>query len=661
MAAWRAARLELERDERHLEARTRELAVLQDLGRTAAEARTPASLFRRAAKVLQRGAGADTVVVVHADETGPRADVFVARPMAREHLDAIVGRACEAAGFPEGTTPRVEVDLLESFDESQGSRSSLHADDLSVLPIARRGSTVASLAVLIPERDEARLRVVYGAVNQLSLHLDRIMTVREAEQDRFRAILESMSQAVLLMNPDLRVVQANPAALRMLQQIGGGEPPSMLARVGNLDIAALAEGLGRDGATSTDGEARLGDGTILTVTLSAVAGDDGRPEGLVLVLADVTERRRLQEQLAQSEKLSSLGQMISGIAHELNNPLASVLGYAQLVRTATADEAMSRRVAVIHDEARRCQRIVKNLLSFARRHEPERKPLSLNEVAGSVVRLIGYQVRVDNIAVVEEFDPDVPAIYGDSHQLQQAILNLVTNAHHAIRDSQKAGTITLSTRRSPDGVILTVADDGPGIPEDRLSKIYDPFFTTKAAGKGTGLGLSIVYGIIAAHGGDLSVESRAGQGSRFTVELPLGTGIPAEQEPAPARQAVGAARRGNILVLDDEPSVAQLILETLVAEGHSVVAAHDVADALERAGGERFDVVVADLKMPGMMAETFRDDLEQCSPGLGSRILWVTGDTVSQEPEELARRLGAGVLHKPFDLDDLREAVLSRF
>jgi two-component system NtrC family sensor kinase len=661
MAAWRAARLELERDERRLEARTRELAVLQDLGRTAAEARTPASLFRRAAKVLQRGAGADTVVVVHADETGPRADVFVARPMAREHLDAIVGRACEAAGFPEGTTPRVEVDLLESFDESQGSRSSLHADDLSVLPIARRGSTVASLAVLIPERDEARLRVVYGAVNQLSLHLDRIMTVREAEQDRFRAILESMSQAVLLMNPDLRVVQANPAALRMLQQIGDGEPPSMLARVGNLDIAALAEGLGRDGATSTDGEARLGDGTILTVTLSAVAGDDGRPEGLVLVLADVTERRRLQEQLAQSEKLSSLGQMISGIAHELNNPLASVLGYAQLVRTATADEAMSRRVAVIHDEARRCQRIVKNLLSFARRHEPERKPLSLNEVAGSVVRLIGYQVRVDNIAVVEEFDPDVPAIYGDSHQLQQAILNLVTNAHHAIRDSQKAGTITLSTRRSPDGVILTVADDGPGIPEDRLSKIYDPFFTTKAAGKGTGLGLSIVYGIIAAHGGDLSVESRAGQGSRFTVELPLGTGIPAEQEPAPARQAVGAARRGNILVLDDEPSVAQLILETLVAEGHSVVAAHDVADALERAGGERFDVVVADLKMPGMMAETFRDDLEQCSPGLGSRILWVTGDTVSQEPEELARRLGAGVLHKPFDLDDLREAVLSRF
>jgi len=657
--AWRAARRELERDQRVLEARTRELALLQDLGRTATEATTPADLFRRAAHLLHRGVEADAVVTVHAFEAEPRVEAFVARPISRDHLEAIAARACEAAGCRLETMPSVEVDLLDGFDESRRTRAHLPSDDLAVLPIPRKGKRVASLGVLLPNRDEARLRVVYGAINQLSLHLDRILTVREAEQDRFRSIVDSMSQAVFLTDSGLRVLQANPSAARMLDELDRGRRDrDALASIGDLDVRALAARVLGGSGRLEEAEARLSDGRFLTVTLSAVTGPGPRIEGVVLVIADVTERRRLQEQLARTEKLSSLGQMISGIAHELNNPLAAVLGYSQLVRAASEDAQLNRRLAVIHDEARRCQRIVRELLSFARRHEPERKPLSLNEVAGSVLRLVGYQLRVDNIEVSTDFDPDLPPVLGDPHELQQGILNLVTNAQHAIREAGRSGTIRFSTGRSRDGgVTLAVADDGPGIPEQHQSKIFDPFFTTKKAGSGTGLGLSIVYGIITSHGGTIELESSPAGGARFTITLPCGargsTVAGAERAPEPS----APSRRGTILVVDDEESVAQLISEALAADGHRVVECNRIPEALHSVSRESFDVVLVDLRMPGMDAEAFRDELERRRPGLGKRVLLITGDTVSSEPEELARRMELRVLHKPFDIDDLREAV----
>jgi len=659
LEAWRAARLEMERDQSVLEIRTRELALLQDLGRTATEATTPGDLFRRAAHLLHRGVGADAVVTVRAFEAAPRVEAFVARPIARAHLEAIAVRACEAAGCRLEAMPDIEIDLLDGFDDSRRTRAHLRSDDLEVLPIPRKGKRVASLGVLLPKRDEASLRVVYGAINQLALHLDRILTVREAEQDRFRSIVDSMSQAVFLMDPGLRVLQANPAASRMLEELDRGRRDSdAMASVGDLDVRALAARVLRGSGTLEEGEARLHDGRILTVTLSAVTGPDSTIEGVVLVIADVTERRRLQEQLARTEKLSSLGQMISGIAHELNNPLASVLGYSQLVRAASRDAQLNRRLAVIHDEARRCQRIVRDLLSFARRHEPERKPLSLNEVTSSVLRLVGYQLRVDNIEVSTEFDPDLPPILGDSHELQQGILNLVTNAQHAIREAGRSGAIRFTTGRLRDGgVTLAVADDGPGIPEQHLSKIFDPFFTTKKAGSGTGLGLSIVYGIITSHGGTIELASPPGGGARFTITLPCGA---REQTVAGAQRTAEVStpsRRGTILVVDDEESVAQLISEALAADGHRVVECNHIPEALHSVSRESFDVVLVDLRMPGMDAEAFRAEIERRRPGLGKRVLLITGDTVSSEPEELARRMQLRVLHKPFDIDDLREAV----
>jgi two-component system NtrC family sensor kinase len=352
--------------------------------------------------------------------------------------------------------------------------------------------------------------------------------------------------------------------------------------------------------------------------------------------------------------------MISGIAHELNNPLASVLGYAQLVKSGTTDEKLARRLGMIHDESRRCQRIVQNLLSFARRHEPERRPLSLNEVATSVLHLVGYQLRVAGIAVKTDLDPNLPAIHGDPHQLQQGILNLVTNAQHAIRDTGRPGTITLTTKAlSQDRVSMVIADDGPGIPAEHLSKIYDPFFTTKDAGEGTGLGLSIVYGIITSHGGTIAIDGEREEGAAFTIELPVGSSEATTVVEEPRGESTGETRKGCVLVVDDEPAVAGLICETLENDGHRVTQAHNAREAREQVAKTRFDLVVVDLKMPGMRIESFRDELEGLRPGLGERIVLVTGDTVSAESDSVARRLRLRVLHKPFDLEDLLEAVRS--
>ncbi len=662
LTAWRAARDELERAERGLDRRTRELRLLQELARSAAEARDAAGLFEKSAAVLCKGGDIEAVAAVWTSGARPEASVHLARPLRPSDAERLVRRAAREIGESEPFVGAIETVFLEHYDQMHGKRSEIRENEWVVVPIRRRGRPAAAVVLLGGAAGDTSRRLAYGAANQLSLHLDRILTVREAERGRFRAILDSMSQAVLLTDQRLKVMQANPAASLLLARLGGGEAPERLASVGDLDLLPLAESLARDPSVpSTPHEARLDDGTILSVTLSGMVGERGRAEGLVIVLADVTETHRMHEQLAQNEKLSSLGQMMSGVAHELNNPLASVTGYAQLARMGSADDQLAKRLEVIDREAQRCRKIVQNLLSFARRHEPESTLLSLNEVVTSTLRLVAYQLRVDNIRVVSTLEPDLAAVEGDPHQLQQALLNLVTNAQHAIEAKGEGGTITVTTRpRDDDRVVLEVGDDGPGIPSATRERIFDPFFTTKPVGQGTGLGLSLVHSIVTAHGGKIRVEGTEGEGATFRIELPAGRRTRAPAEKTSATLATPPTRGGRVLVVDDEEAVARLIEETLVGDGHDVEQTGDREEALALLARHDFDVIVLDLRMPGMADEKFRERLEGAIPELARRLVFVTGDTVSPEPRALAERIDAPVLAKPFDLDDLRRAVRSR-
>jgi two-component system NtrC family sensor kinase len=647
-----------ERDDSLQTARARDLEALQAFGRALAEARSPRELLDRAAASLQTLVDADAVAIASALPEDAGVEIHVARALSAEAEAQL--REAVALGFVPLDPEAPPVRLLSSFDRFQGPRGVLTETEILVVPIERRGREIVRLGV-VPRLgpSERSVRTVFGASNHLAIHLDRVLAVAEAEHGRFRAILDSMPHAVVLTDASFQVVQANASAERLLPRIGA-DPGAALRGVGDLDVVGLAYEVLSGRRTEAEGEAVLEDGGVLEVAIAPWRNASGRADGLVVVMLDVTTARRLRDQVAQSEKLSSLGRMIAGVAHELNNPLASVIGYAQLLRTMPPGDKFQDRLETIRREAERCRRIVHNLLRFARVHTPERRPFSLNEVAEGTAQLLAYGVRAAGCRVVLELDRDVPSVQGDAHEIEQVLVNLVTNAQQAMAAAEMPGAITIRTMRGAgDRVVLEVDDEGPGIPDHVKPKLFDPFFTTKATGQGTGLGLWLVYNAVSSHGGSISPGSSPGGGARFRLEFPAGGAAVTAPDPRSEREASPHVS-ARILVVDGEAALAALICEALAAEGHRTVAAHDASEALSRLADEPFDLVVSDVGLPGMSGDRLARELQRVRPDLDRRILLTTGDWVSREPEAVAKRVDAGLLRKPFELDELRRVVRTR-
>ncbi len=653
--AWRRARDEITRAEAGLAARSRELDLLQ----RAAEAVWAEDLFAATAAVLHQGRGLDLVLAGYELDGALRVEAFLARPVTDDCLRWLARRAARFLGRTD-EPEAVERRETEEFDGQRTLRRRVDEEELVLLPVVRRGQPVACLvAVSAGPADDGLLRVFYSASNQLSLHLDRILTVREAEADRFRSIVDSMPQGVLLADGRLRLLLANRAARKLLAAAGLVARGDLTALVRRLGIEPLVERVRRERAPVAEGDAHVDTERVFSVTVSPVRDERGSPSGTVLVLTDVSERRRLERQLARSEKMSSLGRMISGVAHELNNPLTSIVGYAQLVAAQGRDPLLAERLGILRREAERCRRIVENLLSFARPSELQIRAVSLNDVARETIALLDYQLRVDRIAVVAELDREVPAVRGDAHQLGQVLVNLVTNARHAIRGQGGPGGIVIRTARAEAGrVLLEVRDSGPGVPLAIRARIFDPFFTTKAADAGTGLGLWLVYGIVSAHGGTVEVQPAAEGGAAFRILLEADAGARAVAGEGAATPGPGQpARASRILVVDDEEPLARLICEVLTQDGHRAEAVFDGPTALARAAEGGFDLIISDVRMPGMDGDQLGHELERIAPGLARRLLLTTGDTLSEPPREPGAH---DVLRKPFDLDELRRVVRAR-
>jgi two-component system NtrC family sensor kinase len=370
--------------------------------------------------------------------------------------------------------------------------------------------------------------------------------------------------------------------------------------------------------------------------------------------------RQQQTVLFQHEKLAAMGTLLASVAHELNNPLAILMMQADLLLEERHDEAQAEPVKAITQAAERCMRIVRNFLTLARQHAPERQSVALNTVVEGAMELLAYGLQVDTIAVDWQLAPDLPLLWADPHQLHQVIVNLVTNAQQALREVPPPRRLTLTTCAEPGhtGVVLEVADTGPGIPPTLQTQIFEPFFTTKPPGVGTGLGLPLCRGIIEGHGGRISVQSQPGQGTVFRMTLPLQPADSAGE--APPRRATSPPVDGaaaTILVVDDEPGIARAVAHLLRRDGHTVDTAVDGRQALTKLRAQAYDLLVSDLRMPDLDGPGLYQALQQQHPHRLPRVIFLTGDTLSFEARTFFEHVGVPRLSKPFRAAEVRQLV----
>lgn len=397
--------------------------------------------------------------------------------------------------------------------------------------------------------------------------------------------------------------------------------------------------------------------TTVHMVLAPVRGSDDRLLGQVLVIRDVTQLKNLQTQLIQTEKLGALGQLVSGVAHELNNPLTAVFGFAQLLLSQGLPESARAEVGHIYAHAERCKRIIDGLLKFARSHHAEKTPAQLNEVIQGATELLAYQLRLANVELEMNLSNRLPETMLDSFQVQQVLINLITNAQHAIQDACRPGRIKITSRLgSSTNIIVEVQDNGGGMTEEVLHKIFDPFFSTKGVGKGTGLGLALSYGIVRDHGGILSARSQCGVGTTFRIDLPV-VAVARPLTPPRREPVLESIPASRVLVVDDEPVILALLQQILEVDGHEVTGCEDAPSALEAAENGEFDVVLSDFRMPGMGGEEFYRELVLRYPRYHGRVVFITGDTLDSAVAAMAEAEGIRLLNKPFTIESIREIL----
>jgi signal transduction histidine kinase/CheY-like chemotaxis protein len=504
--------------------------------------------------------------------------------------------------------------------------------------------------------------VVLALIVFVELAYRRRARVAEAAR-QMDLLLGALPFTLLGIDPVLRIRQATG----FIHQVLGIAPRDLLGtrltdlvdeadRV-PLEVAVRAAFQGAPKACEVVTRANGHPARALSIMFSPIR-EHGEVVAVSAVVHDVSGEHALKAQVLQSDRLATVGALVAGVVHEINNPLSAIVGYAELIDRAQLTPEDRAALDTIASEGQRAAQIARNLLDFSRRRAPAHEPTDLARVVERTVALRRHDLVSHGVQLDLDVAPGLPELQGDAQQLQQVLLNLVVNAEHAVRDRPQPRIVV---RLGPGaGVVrLAVEDNGPGVPDDRLEAVFEPFFTTKPEGEGTGLGLSVSRGIVAAHHGRMWVERASLGGARFVVELPASPGAPPAAAPAVAPSASGdAAQPGAaVLVVDDEPANRNSLGRLLQRLGYRVRVAPGALEALATIEQETPDAIISDVHMPGLDGAGFYKVLAERGPALAARTAFMSGDA-GEDPvcRHLIER-GCVILRKPFELSELQHVV----
>lgn len=587
---------------------------------------------------------------------------------------------CRVLGFADPAEAYVcsYIDFVDEDEKGPAARRIADVlDSHREIPLAERkiraadGTEKYIEVTATPFTDEA------GGVTALVIFRDvsarKVMeqAVRDSEQ-RFRAISEAIPIPIVISDhSDLTLKYTNPASRTQLAFDGESAADCTIldlcrgrAFQDNLQIVTQ----GRRRIDSRETEVTRLDGTRFWARVTTVPMTYQGKDALIHAVVDLSERVQAEAELAQQraafhhkETIAALGSLLAGVAHELNNPLSVVTGQSlMLEEVASGDEALSRRARRIRLAAERCSRIVRTFLAMARSRSPERGPIDFNATVESALDLSSFSLQSSGVDLSVDLAPDLPALVADGDQLHHIVSNLVVNAEHAMREVDGPRRLHVETGfdAAERQVILRVTDSGPGIPPDIAKRVFEPFYTTKSEVLGTGIGLSLCRDIVSNHGGEISFADNQPRGTVFTVRLPLRESR--KRSAADTRPTEISLHKGRVLVVDDDEDVAHTLADVLRMSGHDVDTVYCGEDGIERVSQTEYDVIISDVRMPGLDGPGFLRALRKDHDDLDRRFLFMTGDTLGVDLSTLVDETGITVIEKPLDPPAVAQMVAER-